>query len=144
MVYKHTDITNNVIPHALISTSKCAQTVRESTHESKIGRACAQNTSRKLNSSVHEPPREVNARTITPLHATIVILRHTNINSPFNKLFLNIRFNIIPPPTVPIHTKAQKSSFYTFRFIPSCYMFRPVTLTIIRNRQNTSTKGRML
>jgi hypothetical protein len=128
----------------LISTSKCVQTVPESTHESKSGRTCAQNTSRKLNSPVHEPSWEVNSGTIIPVHAIITILRHTDIYSPLNKLFLNISFHIIPPLTVPIHTKSQNSRCYTIRFIPSCYIFRPVTLTIIRDRQNTCTKGRML
>jgi len=122
MVYKQTDITNNVITHTLISTSKCAQTFRGSTHESIIGRTCTQNTSRKLNSPAYKPSWEFNSRTVTPVHAIITILRHTDIYSPFSKLFLNIRFNIIPPLTVPIHTKTQNSSFYTFRFIPSCYI----------------------
>ena len=36
--------------YTLISTSKCGQAFRESTHESKSGRTCTQNTSRKLNS----------------------------------------------------------------------------------------------
>ena len=45
---------------------------------------------------------------------------------------------------IPIHTKMQHSNLCTFIFIPSRYIFRSITLTIIRHRQNTRTKGKML
>jgi hypothetical protein len=44
----------------------------------------------------------------------------------------------------PIHTKHSILTFTRSVFISSRYIFRRVTLTIIRQRQNTSTKWKML
>ena len=40
--------------------------------------------------------------------------------------------------------KTQHSDLHNFRFIPSCYIFQSITLTIIRQKRNRSTKGKML
>jgi len=39
---------------------------------------------------------------------------------------------------VQIHTQTPRSNLCTFRFIPSRYMFRPITMTFNRHRQNTT------
>jgi len=37
---------------------------------------------------------------------------------------------------------AHDANFCLFMFIPSCYMFRPIILTLTRHRQNTGKEGR--
>lgn len=55
--------------------------------------------------------------------------------------FMNANFRC--PSTVK-YTKTHHHNLCMFRFIPSHNMFRPIILTIIRNRQSASTQGKLL